>query len=187
MKQIFLAIFLLMLWSCTADNNAQNQEGQQQSASSSGDAATGPVANAPREGDSGSFLPPLAPGSHPMVPILTRDFWVFEFYVVDDAASRAANKGRWFRFFEDGTFESGHWEEKTGYGSWKLQDEQGKVLLYLDNVADAEDGQWEIQGVNKDQDTMTWVGINKTNTAGVITKVINLLTRPTKAQFGVEG
>ncbi|MCO6477849.1 MAG: hypothetical protein J5I94_14560 [Phaeodactylibacter sp.] len=174
MKQILLAISMLMLWSCTADNNAQNQEEQQQAASSSGEAATG------------SFLPPTPPGGHPMAPLLMRDFWVFEFYVVDDAASRAANKGRWFRFFEDGTFESGHWQEKTGNGSWRLQDEQGKVILYLDNVVDAQDGQWEIQGVNKDQDTMTWVGISKTNTAGVICKVINLLTRPTKAQFGVE-
>lgn len=183
MRQILLAIALLTLWSCTADNNSQTQEGRQQEAAQPGNDA---VADGPRQGDSGSFAPPQAPGSHPMVAILTRDFWVFEFYVVDDAAARAANKGRWFRFSEDGTFESGRWEEKTGYGSWRLQDEQGDVTLYLDNVADAEDGQWEIQGVNKEQDTMTWVGVNKTSTAGAITKVINLLTRPTKAQFGVE-
>ena len=183
MKQILLGIFFLSLWSCTGDDNSQSQ--QEQQAAAAGTAAS-TVADAPRKDDSGSFQPPVALGEHPMVPILTTDFWVFEYYVIDDAAARASNRGRWFQFFADGTFESGSWEEKTGYGSWLLRDEDSKVMLYLDNIVDDEDSQWEIQGVNKEQDTMTWAGISKTNTAGVITKVINLLTRPTKAQFGIE-
>ena len=184
MKQTIFCILLLSLWSCTGDSNTQTQG--QPEAGAALESAESPVAESPIEGESGSFLPPIAPGEHPMVPILTRDFWVFEFYVIDDAAARALNRGRWYRLLEDGTFESGHWQQKTGNGSWRLQDEQGKVMLYLDNVVDAEDAQWEVQGVNKEQDTMTWAGVSKTNTAGVITKVINLLTRPTKAQFGVE-
>ena len=32
-------------------------------------------------------------------------------------------------------------------------------MLYLDNIVDAEDAQWEVQGVNKEQDTMTWAGV----------------------------
>ncbi|MCB0546480.1 MAG: hypothetical protein KDD19_02775 [Phaeodactylibacter sp.] len=183
MKQIFLGILLLSLWSCTGDGKSP---GEQQAGSQASGTEQSAGTNVPSTGDSGSFLPAQVPAGHPMVPILTTDYWIFEFYVIDDAAARAANKGRWFRFLNDGTYESGSWEEKTGYGSWRLQDEEGKVMLYLDNVVDSEDGQWEIQGVNKEQDTMTWSGINKTNTAGVITKVINLLTRPTKAQFGVE-
>ena len=182
MKQLLFGIFLLSLWSCTGDDNAQQAANPSELAGT----AASTVADAPRKDGSGSFLPPLALGEHPMVPILTTDYWIFEYYVIDDAAARASNKGRWFRFFADGTFESGSWEEKTGYGSWRLQDEDNKVMLYLDNIVDAEDGQWEIQGVNKEQDTMTWAGISKTNTAGVITKVINLLTRPTKAQFRIE-
>ena len=141
----------------------------------------------PREGNAGSFLSPVPSlAENPMVAMLTTDFWVFEFYVVDDAAVRKANKGRWFRLQGDGTYESGVWQEKTGYGSWSVRDEAGKTMLYLDNIDDAQDEQWEIQGVNADKDTMTWSGISETNTSGAITKVINLLTRPTKAQFGVE-
>jgi len=180
MKQILCCILLLGLWACAGDDKAGQQETQQASSTSS------PVGNAPGKGEKGSFLPAVAPEDNPLVQVLTLDFWVFEFYVVDEAAARAFNRGRWFRFYIDGTFESGHWQEKTGYGTWKIQDEEGKKMLYLDNIVDAEDAQWEIQGVNSTQDTMTWAGINKTGNAGVITKVINLLTRPTKAQFGVQ-
>lgn len=189
MKQTIFCILLLSLWSCSGEGGSQSQEPQQEQAAAAPESAgtQSAVADAPRAGDSGAFISPVPAGNHPMVPILTRDFWVFEFYVADQAGARAANKGRWFRFFNDGTYESGHWEDKTGYGSWQLQDEDGKVMLHLDNIIDAEDAQWEIQGVNKEQDTMTWAGANKTKVAGVITKVINLLTRPTKAQFGVEG
>ncbi|MCB0587954.1 MAG: hypothetical protein KDD06_21865 [Phaeodactylibacter sp.] len=184
MKNLFICILLAGLWSCTGDGNTPGQQAGNQTDDTG--AVAGSVADAPRQSASGSFLAPLPPIDHPMAPILLKDYWVFEFYVVDDPAARAANKGRWFRFFEDGTFESGRWQEKTGYGSWSIKVEDGDVMLYVDNIVDADDGEWEIQGVNKDKDTMTWVGVNKTSTAGVITKVINLLTMPTKAQFGVE-
>lgn len=187
MKQILLCVLSMSLWACKGDHNSSAQDAGQPAPAQAGAAAGSPVAGAPNRAESGSFLPPQAPGDNPLAEILMRDFWIFEFYVVDDPALRAANKGRWFKFYPDGTFEAGLWQEKTGYGSWSLQTVDGDRILRLDNIVDAEDIQWEIQGVNSEQDTMTWAGINKTNNAGAITKVINLLTRPTKAQFGVEG
>jgi len=56
----------------------------------------------------------------------------------------------------------------------------------MDNINDELDIQWEIQGINKAGDTMTWAGINRKSNAGDVVKVISLLTRPTRKQFGVE-
>lgn len=122
-----------------------------------------------------------------MAELLTQNYWVFEYYVAEDREARKANKGRWFQLNPDGTYESGHWQKLTGYGVWRLQDdpEEG-FLLVFDNVNDALDEQWEIQGVNEDKDTMSWGGVNKTPNAGIITKTISLLSRPTRAQFGVQ-
>ncbi len=173
MKHLILLVLLAGAMACNGDG----QKAQGETASTAGI-----VSNEPK----GSFLPPLNPGESPLISILTKDFWVFEYYVAEDAEARKVNKGRWFKFNPDGTFESGHWEEQTGYGSWRINEFEGNLVLYLDNIYDSQDGQWEIQGVNQEQDTMTWVGVNKTSTAGIITKVINLLARPTKAQFGVE-
>jgi hypothetical protein len=145
-----------------------------------------PADNRPNQGKNGSFLPPLQQEETPMVTTLTTDYWVFEFYVVDDKSRRTANKGRWFNFHPDGTYESGIWENETGYGSWRIQQEPEGTMLYLDNINDTQDEKWEIQGVNDAKDTMTWAGISETPNAGVITKAINLLTKPTKQQFGVE-
>jgi len=144
------------------------------------------VGDLPNKGEEGSFLPPLDPGESPMVTTLTTAYWVFEYYVVDDRAQRAANKGRWFQFFPDGTFSTGVWQEQTGYGVWRLEEEPEGLMLYLDSINDTQDEKWEIQGVNDVRDTMTWAGISETPNAGVITKTINLLSQPTKKQFGVE-
>ncbi len=190
---IWISIFsLLGLTACQNDAGTSGEQTTEQAADNNTVANTAPasaesaVGDAPRQAQTGSFLPARTPDSSPVVDILLKDFWVFEYYVVDDPAMRAANKGLWFNFYPDGTFESGHWQEKAGYGSWSLRNEEGKRVLYLDNIVDALDGVWEVQGINKEQDTMTWVGMKNSNYAGAITKVINLLTRPTKAQFGVE-
>ncbi|MCB0570581.1 MAG: hypothetical protein KDC66_12485 [Phaeodactylibacter sp.] len=178
MKHLIWMALLVGAMACNGEGRKASGETGAQAAGST----AGVVNNEPK----GSFLPPLNPGESPLIATLATDFWVFEYYVAEDPEARKANKGLWFKFNPDGTYESGHWEEQIGYGSWRLAEFEGDLILSLDNIYDSQDGQWEIQGVNKDQDTMTWVGVNKTTTAGVITKVINLLSRPTKAQFGVE-
>jgi hypothetical protein len=190
MKQfwILMAFTAILFTSCGNDqtNNTEDSNANQTPES------TEAVKDRPSSGPNGSFLPPLDPGESEMVKILTEVVgtadvhWVFEYYVAEDKAARAANKGRWFDFNPDGTFESGTWEAQKGYGVWRLSNEPEGLMLYLDSINDAEDEKWEVQGVNDQQDTMTWAGISETNTAGVITKVISLTSRPTKAQFGVE-
>jgi hypothetical protein len=153
-----------------------------------GDATTASPDEVPQANKNGSFMKPTPLPNSETVNILNRDFWVMEFYVADEKEVRLGNKGRWFRFYKDGTFENGRWTKKLGYGAWNLQNVPGQGLtLILDNIDDSQDEQWEIQGVNESGDTMTWVGINKTNNSGHVVKAINLLTRPTRKQFGAEG
>jgi hypothetical protein len=173
---LWISLFLLAALSCK--NDGSNTSG------TSGAAAPGTVVTTEPEG---GFVPPLNPGSSPLVTLLTTEYWVFEFYVVDNAAARQFNRGRWLKFSPDGTFINGHWGEQTGYGSWRLEEEEDKVILHLDNIYDSQDVQYEVQGISQEQDTMTWVGVNRTPSAGAIIKVINLSSRPTKAQFGIEG
>jgi hypothetical protein len=185
---LFLSMICLSLVACT-DDQANNQDTDTDSTTTNTTTTTTAdvaVKDRPGSGPNGSFLPPLDPGEGVMVNTLTTDFWIFEFYVIEDKATRAMNKGRWFKFSPDGTYESGKWEDQTAYGVWRIQEEPEGLMLYLDSIDDSEDAKWEIQGVNEERDTMTWAGISETNTAGAITKVINLLSRPTKKQFGVE-
>lgn len=153
-----------------------------------GEATTASSEGIPQSNKNGSFMTPQRLPDVETVDMLTSEFWVFEFYVADERAVRLGNKGRWFAFFKDGTFENGRWTEKLGYGAWNLQEVPGKGLnLILDNIDDKQDESWEIQGVNSSGDAMTWVGVNKTNNAGHVVKAINLLTRPTRKQFDAEG
>lgn len=182
----FILLLLLLGWMGCTDDASVNDQNTENTTTTTEITEEGNAQSRPSKGAKGSFLPPLDPGEGTMVTTLTADYWVFEFYVAEERADRAANKGRWFKFAPDGTYESGIWQEQIGYGVWRIQEEPEGLMLYLDNIDDSQDEKWEIQGVNDVRDTMTWAGLSETNTAGVITKVINLLTMPTKKQFGVD-
>ncbi len=183
MKKVMWCLVLCGFLACTDD--PPEGEGQGSASEAAQDAVPANPDELPAEATNGSFQPPVAPEPSNLVQILTNDFWVWEYYVVDDRATRLANKGRWFKLSADGTFESGRWQQKTGYGSWRLLNQDGKQVLAFDNVDDRQDEQWEIQGINQSQDTMTWAGVPDTKTEGAILKAISLLTRPTRKQFGV--
>lgn len=183
MKKLSWSLFLVLgLFACTEDapSGADN-------ADNSSDAVTETAAASPSSNIAmnGAFEPAVAPEPSALINTLATDFWVWEYYVVDDKATRLANKGRWFKMSADGTYESGRWGEKTGYGSWRLFEQEGKQILQFDNIDDRQDEQWEIQGINQDNDTMTWAGVKDTNSEGAILKAISLLSRPTRQQFGV--
>lgn len=118
--------------------------------------------------------------------LLIRNFWVFEFYIIpNDHEASVKNRGRWYTFNADGTFESGHWEEQTSKGTWYLYND-GKYKVRLDAIDDAEDAEWELQFAG-DGDVASWIGTSAfIGNKGVMSKVINLMTRPTKKQFGYE-
>lgn len=183
MKKMMWCLVLCGFLACSEEPSAA-EEGQD-SGSETTEAAPANRDEIPAEAMNGSFEPPVAPEPSNLVQTLTTDFWVWEYYVVDDRATRLANKGRWFKLSADGTFESGRWQQKTGYGSWRLLNRDGKQILVFDNIDDRQDEQWEIQGINQTKDTMTWAGVADTKTEGAILKAISLLTRPTRKQFGV--
>ena len=139
------------------------------------------------QGGAGSVVgPAMLPPQNELTGKLMKDYWVFEFYVVpgDRVASRAG-QGRWYKFNPDGTFESGRWEdEKWGTGNWYFLPKDGKNFLKLDSTVDAEDAEWEIQGVT--DNAMSWGGTNTYGQGGIILKAISLMTIPTRKQFGFQ-
>ncbi len=138
-------------------------------------------------GMTGSFSPPIPPGDSFEAQLLMKDYWVMEYYVGDaKKVSSRSQKGRWFRFNPDGTFINGQWDETTGKGSWHLKRRDNKNFLYLDNIDDIQDCEWEIQGINQGQDAMTWVASQGYVDGGAIIKIISLMSQPTKKQFGIE-
>lgn len=138
------------------------------------------------ESSGGSFQSPLSPGQSPLIQDLTTNYWVFEFYVdPKNQMGQSINEGRWYKFETDGTFTSGQWEAQDANGSWSIQKVEGADRLYLDSNRDAEDGRWNIQS-NAGGDAMSWVGIRREPNQGVMLKAINLLTMPTREQFGVK-
>ena len=176
MKRIWLSCLILgfLIVSCKPDSKNQN------------DTANDPTPQIQKIGD-GNAVPPVAPEPSPLVDALTAsEFWVFEFYVVPGDQSRSqANKGRWYSLKPDGTFQSGHWEELTGNGSWRIENRLGKNFIILDSTVDAEDAEWEIK-LGAEGEAMSWVGTENYGRSSHMLKVISLLSRPTKKQFGVE-
>ena len=176
MKKMWLALFLgALMVACQPEGKNTNATGEEVPGTSEFKSI----------GD-GQAAPPINPGDSPLIQSLTKDFWVFEFYVIPGNMEEAlVNKGRWYDLKPDGTFESGHWEELTGNGSWRLENREGKQFLILDSTVDAEDSEWEIK-MSADADAMSWVGTENYGRNSHMLKVTSLLTRPTKAQFGVQ-
>ncbi len=115
------------------------------------------------------------------------NFWVIEFYVsFEDEEQGRANQGKWIQFRKDGTADVGHWEDQTSTGTWTMVYGGKRPLVVLDMQDDAQDIGWEIQGISEPGDEMSWVGVKDYPNYGDVVKVISLLTRPTKKQFGVE-
>ena len=60
------------------------------------------------------------------------------------------------------------------------------VKVRVDAIDDSQDAEWELQFAG-DGDVASWIGTKEfINNKGVMAKAINLLTRPTKKQFGYE-
>lgn len=173
MKRILflLTLFIIGLISCKDDN-----------VSSSGRQYTG------------SAAPAVAPDKATFpreVTALTsnfgegKDYWMFEYYLISpvDSAKSYANMGRWFQFYEDGTFVNGRWQQDIGKGSWFLRQGPYGPFLLLDNVIDTEDMEWELQGLSATMEEWSWVGTKTYGANNNFAKAIRLYSKPTKEQF----
>ena len=120
--------------------------------------------------------------------MLTKDFWVFEFYVIPgDQEKSKFNRGLWYKLQMNGTFEYGHWEEALGTGTWKLTEFEGKPILTVDSGTDNSfDMFWEINFGDYSGFEASFVATKDSQQAGTMCKMINIQTRPTKKQFGYE-
>lgn len=169
-------LVIIGLAACNSDNTSGND----------GNSATTAGSTAYQGGPGSVVGPPMIPPQNDVTQRLMKDYWVFEFYVVpgDRAASRAG-QGRWYKFNADGTFESGRWEDEVwGSGNWYFRTESGKNYLKLDSEVDAEDSEWEIQGIT--DGAMSWGGTQTYDNAGIILKALSLMTVPTREQFGFQ-
>lgn len=175
MKKVFgFGFLILMTFGCSPDKH---------------DAGNNPDNNISTTEKEGFFSKPLTPGNTREVEVLISQFWIIEYYINPDNKERnmRSEAGRWYKFAPDGTFTSGQWEEQTGYGSWFLNYREGKTFLMVDNIYNSQDVEWEMQGMTNAGDAMSWVATTKGyKDSGAMVKLIQLLSRPTKAQFGVK-
>ena len=140
------------------------------------------------EGCAGGAVPALALGNNRETNILTTNYWVIEFYVGQGESfePKKANRGKWYKFNKDGTFQSGHWEVPGCSGTWRVDYSTQYPMFIADSYNDAEDWAWHIQGVTEDNSEMSLVGAQGYSNYADLVKAINLLTPPTKKQFGDE-
>ncbi|GJM36045.1 MAG: hypothetical protein DHS20C18_50460 [Saprospiraceae bacterium] len=137
---------------------------------------------------SGRINAPTPAGDSYMESLLIKDYWVFEHYIPKDDTDMEAklfNKGRWYNFNADGTYQSGHWQEQLGEGIWKYYEEDGQPKVWMDSKNDSEDSEYKLKA-NGEGDAMSWVGSTRYRQNGIMIKAISLMTMPTKKQFGVE-
>lgn len=121
--------------------------------------------------------------------VLTKGFWVTEFYV-DKAASRAqkiAGTGQWLQFYGDGSFKGGHWGKQTHSGAWSINYTTEKPTVVIDSNVDEMDAWWEIHGVTSSQDAMSWRRVPESQFGpyrkSIMVKLIELSDMPTREQF----
>lgn len=137
----------------------------------------------------GSAGPARIPPQNEMTNALMQDYWVFEFFVVpNDEEGSQFNRGRWYNFHADGTFDGGHWQEQTDFGNWYYRVTPDKTFVLVDSeVNDLNDAEWEIQGSTYDYTAMSWVRTGKFgDQRQILGKLLRLTTTPTKASLGVE-
>lgn len=178
MKQLFILLMpLLLLAGCQPNDPA----GEQNTAEATQQAAVEVPAG------SGSVATPVVPDlTIEEANLLIKDYWVAEYWVDHKSKENSRlNKGRWWQFFGDGTYRTGHWEEELAQGSWSIYRDQAKLLVHLDANDDRLDEQFEIQGVTIAGGYMSWVGTELYNMNNIAVKAITLLSVPTKKQFGV--
>lgn len=135
----------------------------------------------------GSYVEAVLPDrNNPKTQLLLRTFWVAEHWVNHaDNSQNLPNKGRWWRFKEDGTFTFGQWQQQLTYGSWVVHFDGDKELIHMDAANDEYDMEFHMQAVSQLKDYMAWAGTGTYDQKRIAVKATSLLTMPTKAQFGI--
>lgn len=171
MKRIIYSLLLIMVVvACKNDSKTKTFTGR---------TIIGEASAAPAEIPSTEFTETTA---------LQSRFWVFEHWINVEGGPVRGNTGRWYRFYEDGTYDGGHYEDHNDHGTYFVRKGEKWTELYIDSeINDLFDAKWQLQGMTDLRDAMSWV---KTKEYGdgvpAMCKLTGMLSMPTKAQFGVE-
>ena len=77
-------------------------------------------------------------------------------------------------------------QEKTGQGTWRIFQRGTDYWVFIDGENDVHDGEWKIQ-FNGPGTESSWVGSKDyAGSRGIMAKFDNLLTMPTKEQYGIQ-
>lgn len=169
MKSIIFSLVLVLLFVAC---------GKEQPSSFSGKELTAQASAAPAE---------TPPADMRETRVLQSRFWVFEHWVLVNGGPAPENKGKWYRFYEDGTYDGGQWEDHYDHGTYFLRKGEKWTELYVDSeINDLYDAKWQVQSMTSLEDAMSWV---KTKEFGdnipAMCKLMGMLSMPTKEQFGV--
>lgn len=137
----------------------------------------------------GTVGPARIPPQNQMTNALMEGYWAFEHHVVpNDPEGTNFNKGRWYNFYPDGTYEGGHWQEQTDYGHWYYRVTPDQTFVLVDSeVNDLNDAEWEVQQSTRDYTAMSWVRTgNFGDQRKILGKIIKVLDPPTRESFAVE-
>lgn len=137
----------------------------------------------------GSAGPARIPPQNTLTNALMQDYWVFEHHVLtNDPEGTNFNKGRWYKFHPDGTYDGGHWQDQTDFGNWYYKLTPEKTFILIDSeVNDLNDAEWDVQQSTRDYTAMSWVRTgNYGDQRVVLGKLVKLTTMPTRQSFGLE-
>ena len=123
--------------------------------------------------------PILGPNKRPsmqtekLLGFLTTDYWYMLAYVkINDRESAYENRGRWYQFAADGTFNSGKLKATGAKGVWTYDPQT--ALIHIDSENDAEDGEWKIQMGNSGT-VMIWIGTERYKQNSIQIKLENFI------------
>ena len=137
----------------------------------------------------GSAGPAQLPPQNALTQAMMMNYWVFEFYVLNnDPEGSTFNRGRWYKFYPDGTYDGGHWRDQTDFGNWYYKITTEKTYVLIDSeVNDLNDAEWDVQASTRDFSAMSWVRSGKYGDQRIVSaKLLQLTSTPTKKQFLLE-
>ena len=83
------------------------------------------------------------------------NFWWVDGYVTSREEVKAAHRGRWYRFYKDGTFEYGSFEKNVDVGTWKY--DLANETLFTKTKDGVETMQWRSM-MSSTRDKLVLVG-----------------------------
>ena len=82
-------------------------------------------------------------------------YWWVDGYVSSREEARDRNRGKWYRFYNNGTFEYGMFQENDGVGTWRY--DLTNETIYMKSKDGSETMQWKTM-MSKTNDKVIFIG-----------------------------